>query len=210
MLPFTFLFSSFSLLSRTHKRTHAHTHPPSWAVQKWLPPPLSLSRSPAGRLWTLPGSPTMAAAPEEEVDRRPIRRVRSKSDTPYINEARISLHLETGEASGQQAFGRFSCVHGGPVRFFLSFFLFYFIFIQFAGHPLTHTRMHASMHAWLRFFIVQNWRYQRSSAGLYSHLIGDVCSCTGRMLVFFFFLPARLRLDCRLQWKRRGNSAVAF
>ncbi|XP_029004908.3 adenylate cyclase type 1-like [Betta splendens] len=37
----------------------------------------------------------MAAAPEEEVDRRPIRRVRSKSDTPYINEARISLHLET-------------------------------------------------------------------------------------------------------------------
>lgn len=38
----------------------------------------------------------MAAAPEEAVDRRPIRRVRSKSDTPYINEARISLHLETG------------------------------------------------------------------------------------------------------------------
>uniref|UniRef100_A0A667YUS8 Phosphatase and actin regulator n=1 Tax=Myripristis murdjan TaxID=586833 RepID=A0A667YUS8_9TELE len=39
----------------------------------------------------------MAAAPEDEVDRRPIRRVRSKSDTPYINEARISLHLETAE-----------------------------------------------------------------------------------------------------------------
>ncbi|CAL8270716.1 unnamed protein product [Arctogadus glacialis] len=38
----------------------------------------------------------MAAAPEDGVDRRPIRRVRSKSDTPYINEARISLHLETG------------------------------------------------------------------------------------------------------------------
>nr|XP_057929425.1 phosphatase and actin regulator 1-like isoform X1 [Doryrhamphus excisus] len=36
------------------------------------------------------------AAPQEE-DRRPIRRVRSKSDTPYINEARISLHLETAE-----------------------------------------------------------------------------------------------------------------
>uniref|UniRef100_A0A672FL18 Phosphatase and actin regulator n=1 Tax=Salarias fasciatus TaxID=181472 RepID=A0A672FL18_SALFA len=44
-----------------------------------------------------PGRPIMAAAPEEEVDRRPIRRVRSKSDTPYINEARISLHLETAE-----------------------------------------------------------------------------------------------------------------
>ncbi|XP_061635418.1 phosphatase and actin regulator 1-like isoform X1 [Phyllopteryx taeniolatus] len=38
----------------------------------------------------------MAAAPEQE-DRRPIRRVRSKSDTPYINEARLSLHLETAE-----------------------------------------------------------------------------------------------------------------
>uniref|UniRef100_A0A3Q4I5M3 Phosphatase and actin regulator n=1 Tax=Neolamprologus brichardi TaxID=32507 RepID=A0A3Q4I5M3_NEOBR len=51
----------------------------------------------AGRQWTLPGWRNMAAAPEEEVDRRPIRRVRSKSDTPYINEARISLHLETAE-----------------------------------------------------------------------------------------------------------------
>ncbi|KAG7264205.1 hypothetical protein CRUP_033461 [Coryphaenoides rupestris] len=39
----------------------------------------------------------MAAAPEDEVDRRPIRRVRSKSDTPYISEARVSLHLETAE-----------------------------------------------------------------------------------------------------------------
>ncbi|XP_019740280.1 phosphatase and actin regulator 1 [Hippocampus comes] len=39
-----------------------------------------------------------AAAPAaEQEDRRPIRRVRSKSDTPYINEARISLHLETAE-----------------------------------------------------------------------------------------------------------------
>lgn len=55
-----------------------------------------ISRSPAGRQWMLPAWPNMAAAPEEEVDRRPIRRVRSKSDTPYINEARISLHLETG------------------------------------------------------------------------------------------------------------------
>lgn len=55
-----------------------------------------VSRSPAGRQWTPPGRPNMAAASEEEVDRRPIRRVRSKSDTPYINEARISLHLETG------------------------------------------------------------------------------------------------------------------
>ncbi|KAM8874070.1 phosphatase and actin regulator 1 isoform 3-T3 [Spinachia spinachia] len=53
--------------------------------------------SPAGRQSALPGRPNMAAAPEEKVDRRPIRRVRSKSDTPYINEARISLHLETAE-----------------------------------------------------------------------------------------------------------------
>ncbi|XP_018613433.1 phosphatase and actin regulator 1-like isoform X3 [Scleropages formosus] len=32
-----------------------------------------------------------------DVDRRPIRRVRSKSDTPYLAEARISLNLETAE-----------------------------------------------------------------------------------------------------------------
>uniref|UniRef100_A0AAY5KGL5 Phosphatase and actin regulator n=1 Tax=Esox lucius TaxID=8010 RepID=A0AAY5KGL5_ESOLU len=39
----------------------------------------------------------MAASPEDEIDRRTIRRVRSKSDTPYITEARLSLHLETVE-----------------------------------------------------------------------------------------------------------------
>uniref|UniRef100_A0A673VW98 Phosphatase and actin regulator n=1 Tax=Salmo trutta TaxID=8032 RepID=A0A673VW98_SALTR len=39
----------------------------------------------------------MAASPENEIDRRPIRRVRSKSDTPYITESRLSLHLETVE-----------------------------------------------------------------------------------------------------------------
>ena len=78
-----------------------------------------VSRSPAGRQWTLPGWPNMAAAPEKEVDRRPIRRVRSKSDTPYINEARISLHLETGRqpAGGTDALrltsGCISILHAG-------------------------------------------------------------------------------------------------
>ncbi|MBN3298962.1 PHAR1 regulator, partial [Amia calva] len=40
----------------------------------------------------------MAASSEDETDRRPIRRVRSKSDTPYLAEARISFNLETGGA----------------------------------------------------------------------------------------------------------------
>ncbi|XP_007904564.1 phosphatase and actin regulator 1 isoform X2 [Callorhinchus milii] len=39
----------------------------------------------------------MAASSGEEADRRPIRRVRSKSDTPYLTEARISLNVETAE-----------------------------------------------------------------------------------------------------------------
>lgn len=39
----------------------------------------------------------MATSPEDEADRRPIRRVRSKSDTPYLAEARISLNLKTAE-----------------------------------------------------------------------------------------------------------------
>ncbi|XP_044862057.1 phosphatase and actin regulator 1-like [Mauremys mutica] len=38
----------------------------------------------------------MAASSEEEIDRRPIRRVRSKSDTPYLAEARISFNLGRG------------------------------------------------------------------------------------------------------------------
>ncbi|XP_038653045.1 phosphatase and actin regulator 1 isoform X3 [Scyliorhinus canicula] len=39
----------------------------------------------------------MAASSGEQADRRPIRRVRSKSDTPYLTEARISLNVETAE-----------------------------------------------------------------------------------------------------------------
>ncbi|KAJ8790555.1 hypothetical protein J1605_004528 [Eschrichtius robustus] len=35
----------------------------------------------------------MAASSEDDIDRRPIRRVRSKSDTPYLAEARISFNL---------------------------------------------------------------------------------------------------------------------
>ncbi|XP_060019668.1 phosphatase and actin regulator 1-like isoform X1 [Lagenorhynchus albirostris] len=35
----------------------------------------------------------MAASSEDDIDRRPIRRVRSKSDTPYLAEARISFTL---------------------------------------------------------------------------------------------------------------------
>nr|XP_058933187.1 phosphatase and actin regulator 1-like [Kogia breviceps] len=38
----------------------------------------------------------MAASSEDDVDRRPIRRVRSKSDTPYLAEARISFNLGAG------------------------------------------------------------------------------------------------------------------
>ncbi|XP_008336705.1 phosphatase and actin regulator 1 isoform X2 [Cynoglossus semilaevis] len=63
----------------------------------------------------------MAAAPEEEeLDRRPIRRVRSKSDTPYITEARISLHLETAEEVGRLAAMRSDSLvpgtHTPPIR----------------------------------------------------------------------------------------------
>ncbi|XP_006864148.1 PREDICTED: phosphatase and actin regulator 1 [Chrysochloris asiatica] len=39
----------------------------------------------------------MAASSEDDIDRRPIRRVRSKSDTPYLAEARISFNLGAGE-----------------------------------------------------------------------------------------------------------------
>ncbi|KAF6110657.1 phosphatase and actin regulator 1 [Phyllostomus discolor] len=40
----------------------------------------------------------MAASSEDDIDRRPIRRVRSKSDTPYLAEARISFNLGAGSS----------------------------------------------------------------------------------------------------------------
>lgn len=39
----------------------------------------------------------MAASSDDDIDRRPIRRVRSKSDTPYLAEARISFNLGAAE-----------------------------------------------------------------------------------------------------------------
>lgn len=48
----------------------------------------------------------MAASSEEDIDRRPIRRVRSKSDTPYLAEARISFNLEAGERRPGAGWGR--------------------------------------------------------------------------------------------------------
>ncbi|XP_076135371.1 phosphatase and actin regulator 1 [Alosa pseudoharengus] len=39
----------------------------------------------------------MAAASEDETDRRPFRRARSKSDTPYLAETRLSLNLQSAE-----------------------------------------------------------------------------------------------------------------
>uniref|UniRef100_A0A803SZC6 Uncharacterized protein n=1 Tax=Anolis carolinensis TaxID=28377 RepID=A0A803SZC6_ANOCA len=56
---------------------------------------LFYSQGAQARRATLLTVPTlMAASSEEDIDRRPIRRVRSKSDTPYLAEARISFNLE--------------------------------------------------------------------------------------------------------------------
>ncbi|XP_076844187.1 phosphatase and actin regulator 1 isoform X2 [Brachyhypopomus gauderio] len=62
----------------------------------------------------------MAAAPEDDVDRRPIRRARSKSDTPYLTEARLSYTLQTVEESERLAAMRSDSLvpgtHTPPIR----------------------------------------------------------------------------------------------
>lgn len=63
-----------------------------------LPPSPPVGRpasqqSPTGHWFKL-----MATVPGSSTDRRPIRRLRSKSDTPYLVEARLSFNLRTGRA----------------------------------------------------------------------------------------------------------------
>uniref|UniRef100_A0A8C1T5F0 Phosphatase and actin regulator n=1 Tax=Cyprinus carpio TaxID=7962 RepID=A0A8C1T5F0_CYPCA len=63
----------------------------------------------------------MAAAPEQEdVDRRPIRRARSKSDTPYLTETRLSYTLQTAEGAERLAAMRSDSLvpgtHTPPIR----------------------------------------------------------------------------------------------
>uniref|UniRef100_A0A8C4VFC1 Uncharacterized protein n=1 Tax=Gopherus evgoodei TaxID=1825980 RepID=A0A8C4VFC1_9SAUR len=53
----------------------------------------------------------MAASSEEEIDRRPIRRVRSKSDTPYLAEARISFNLGRGKSDPSPCPSPLPCTH---------------------------------------------------------------------------------------------------
>ncbi|XP_068787921.1 phosphatase and actin regulator 1 isoform X1 [Struthio camelus] len=57
---------------------------------------LFYSQGAQARRATLLTVPTlMSPSSEEDIDRRPIRRLRSKSDTPYLEEARICFNLDT-------------------------------------------------------------------------------------------------------------------
>ena len=51
----------------------------------------------ASRHWTL--FKLMATTPAGSTDRRLVRRLRAKSDTPYLVEARFSFNLKTGKAT---------------------------------------------------------------------------------------------------------------
>uniref|UniRef100_A0A8C4NV07 Phosphatase and actin regulator n=1 Tax=Dicentrarchus labrax TaxID=13489 RepID=A0A8C4NV07_DICLA len=62
----------------------------------------------------------MATTPDSSTDRRPIRRLRSKSDTPYLVEARLSFNLRTAEEVERLAAMRseslISGTHTPPIR----------------------------------------------------------------------------------------------
>ncbi|XP_019117781.1 phosphatase and actin regulator 1 isoform X7 [Larimichthys crocea] len=62
----------------------------------------------------------MATTPDSSTDRRPIRRLRSKSDTPYLVEARLSFNLRTAEEVERLAAMRseslVSGTHTPPIR----------------------------------------------------------------------------------------------
>ncbi|XP_059199775.1 phosphatase and actin regulator 1-like isoform X2 [Centropristis striata] len=62
----------------------------------------------------------MATTPDSSTDRRPIRRLRSKSDTPYLVEARLSFNLRTAEEVERLAAMRseslLSGTHTPPIR----------------------------------------------------------------------------------------------
>ncbi|XP_072535434.1 phosphatase and actin regulator 1 isoform X2 [Salminus brasiliensis] len=62
----------------------------------------------------------MAEAPEDDVDRRPIRRARSKSDTPYLAETRLSYTLQTAQGAERLAAMRSDSLvpgtHTPPIR----------------------------------------------------------------------------------------------
>ncbi|XP_041849237.1 phosphatase and actin regulator 1-like isoform X2 [Melanotaenia boesemani] len=62
----------------------------------------------------------MATIPASSTDRRPIRRLRSKSDTPYLVEARLSFNLRTAEEvdrlSAMRSESLVSGTHTPPIR----------------------------------------------------------------------------------------------
>uniref|UniRef100_A0A3Q3SBG7 Phosphatase and actin regulator n=1 Tax=Mastacembelus armatus TaxID=205130 RepID=A0A3Q3SBG7_9TELE len=62
----------------------------------------------------------MATTPDSSTDRRPIRRLRSKSDTPYLVESRLSFNLRTAEEVERLAAMRseslVSGTHTPPIR----------------------------------------------------------------------------------------------
>uniref|UniRef100_A0A8C5JM56 PHAR1 regulator n=3 Tax=Passeriformes TaxID=9126 RepID=A0A8C5JM56_JUNHY len=61
---------------------------------------LFYSQGAQARRATLLTVPTLVTATsEDDIDRRPIRRLRSKSDTPYLEEARICFNLDNGKTT---------------------------------------------------------------------------------------------------------------
>ncbi|XP_076999432.1 phosphatase and actin regulator 1-like [Tamandua tetradactyla] len=59
----------------------------------------------------------MAASSEDDIDRRPIRRVRSKSDTPYLAEARISFNLGAAGSALRPSLGPLPAAPSPPAPF---------------------------------------------------------------------------------------------
>uniref|UniRef100_A0A8C3K712 PHAR1 regulator n=1 Tax=Calidris pygmaea TaxID=425635 RepID=A0A8C3K712_9CHAR len=64
---------------------------------------LFYSQGAQARRATLLTVPTLVTATsEDDIDRRPIRRLRSKSDTPYLEEARFCFNLDNGKTTPPQ------------------------------------------------------------------------------------------------------------
>ncbi|KAJ7406289.1 phosphatase and actin regulator 1-like protein [Willisornis vidua] len=73
---------------------------------------LFYSQGAQARRATLLTVPTLVTATsEDDIDRRPIRRLRSKSDTPYLEEARICFNLDNGGPDGASSFTSDMVVH---------------------------------------------------------------------------------------------------
>lgn len=174
-----------------------HIAPPPSPPRPLPAPCLSVSPVPAALLGARASMAASVKEDDADVDRRPIRRARSKSDTPYLTETRLSYTLQTGRTCSRHVGGAmhaciYMCVymcarHQTEPSLCITAVLMLCSALQCQCEKLSHTSTD------LRVSLESMMPLQSSCPGLTGHTA--LCWCYGMVLYSKFFLKCLVTVN---------------